>query len=139
MIRQPVTTRGGFEVKVVGDNGDEIAGVFAGFPAEREIMETMVKLRDKHRHSRPMRGGSDARLHTERRGEIMKRLRVGRGIATGRLPFDALEKNACLHVAMLVGMENVTAALKNPPSHARHDPRLIRTVKQGDERGRRHD
>ena len=69
----------------------------------------------------------------------MKRLRVGRGIAAGRLPFNALEKNACLHVAMLVGMENITAALKNPPSHARHNSGLIRTVKQGDERGRRHD
>ena len=66
MIRQPVATCSDFEVGVVGDNGNEIAGVFAGFPAEREIMETMVKLRDEHRHTRPMRGGSDARLHTER-------------------------------------------------------------------------
>lgn len=51
----------------------------------------------------------------------------------GWLPFDPLKKNVFLPVEVLVGMQNVSPALMNPPGDFCHDARLVRTMKQGDD------
>ncbi len=56
---------------------------------------------------------------------------------TGGHPLDALEKFAGLHVAMLVGMQNVSLASINPARGPRHQAGLVGTVQEGNERGGR--
>jgi hypothetical protein len=46
-----------------------------------------------------------------------------------------LEKDPCLHVAMLVGMQDVAASFKNPSGDPRDQSGLIRAVQQSDKRG----
>jgi hypothetical protein len=62
---------------------------------------------------------------------------VGRGVAVGRDPLDALEKNARLHIAVLVGVQNVAPALKNPTRDPGDETGLIGAMEKSDECGQR--
>jgi hypothetical protein len=48
-----------------------------------------------------------------------------------------LEKHARLHIAVLVGVQNVTPALENPTRDPGDEAGLIGTVKESDECGQR--
>lgn len=69
-------------------------------PAEGEVVKTMIRLRHEHRDAGTMRGVSDGGVHPK--------------FPCRRDPFDALEKQARLLVTMLIGVEDVAAALENP-------------------------
>ena len=60
---------------------------------------------------------------------------VGRGVAVRRHPLDALEEYARLHIAVLVGVEDVTPALKDPTGDPGDEAGLIGAVEESDERG----
>jgi hypothetical protein len=80
-------------------------------------------------------GRNKSGMHAKRSGKCPKTFSVGGRIVVGLLPLDALEKNPRLHVAMLIGVEDISTAFKNPPSHAGHEPRLIRAVEKCDKSG----
>ena len=76
-------------------------------------------------------------MHTERSRERVESGGVGRGVAVRRHPLDALEKHTRLHVAVLVGVEDVAPALEDPTGDPGDETGLIGTVKESDERRHR--
>ena len=77
-------------------------------------------------------------LHPHGISEVTKGLGDGRG---GELtfvrPFDALKEDPLLLIAMLIGMNDITGILKDPPGDFGDDSGVIGAVEQGDEIGGR--
>jgi hypothetical protein len=55
---------------------------------------------DKIRDTRATGGRGRAHVLTQGSGESVERSGIGRIVTVGQNPLNALEKNACLHVAM---------------------------------------
>ena len=134
MERQPVGFRHGRKVGMVADDRDQFAGKLALLPAQCEVVEAVLGLRDKHDDLRPARGRSHLHRHAQPGGKGAERRGIGRlGPRLGD-PLDALKEDARLHVAVLVRMQDVAPAFEDPTRHAGHETGLVGAVQQGDER-----
>ena len=92
----------------------------------------MIEFGNKNGDLRSIIGRRDTHRHAEISGEAPKLCRTRIQIASSRHPFDALEKNPCLHVAMLVSVKDIAASLEDPTGNAGNESGLVRTMKKSD-------
>jgi hypothetical protein len=88
----------------------------------------------------PTRGTSRYR-HTNAHPQLIPDHRgkcIGRapdfGDITRLRPFDALEEDVLFAIPMLVGVQNIPSVLEDPSRNPSNQTRLVRTVKQSDNR-----
>jgi hypothetical protein len=83
-------------------------------------------------------GGPD--VHAEdRAGESGESIGLGLWVGCPGEPLEALEEHAELGVVVLVGVNDVAAAIENPTGHLRDQSRPVRSVEEGDDRWRTRD
>lgn len=135
MERNAIVGGDGFQIGVIGDDTPQVAGKFAHFPSGQEVDKTVLDFRHEKGETRLRLDHGNGDVHPEISDKAGKPFPVGGCFAAG-LPFDSLEKDARLLVPVLVGMEDVAAALVNPVGGAGDKARLVRTMKKGDKGAR---
>ncbi len=76
MKRESVATSGIREIQVISNHRHQFAGEFTRAPAERQIVKTMVRLRNKHRDARALRGRNQSGMHAERGSKRSKAVSI---------------------------------------------------------------
>src|SRR5690625_3332372 len=120
------------ERSVIRNNTRNIATKFAGLPPEDKIVETMIEFRDQHREFRTMRRMSQSRDHPQRGRELFKLRFYFIKIGFRLTPLDPLEKNLFLLIVMLVGVNDISAPLKNPAGNPRNNTGTVGSREERD-------
>ena len=138
-----------FHFAVIRNDDGNLAGQLAGPPAVQQVGHAVQVLRAEQRHRAggasldvsfqfmPSSAaiGAKARLKPSR-SKVADQFRSRRHPASKgccpqhRAPLDAHEEQAQIVVDVLVGVQNIRAALIEQPRHARHEPLAIRAVDQ---------
>jgi hypothetical protein len=120
---------------MIADDGNQFTGELTRAPSERKIVKTMIRFGDKHRNLAARRRRQKLRVHSQGLRELAERRLVLNRTGGRGFPLDSLEKDSRFPIPVLIRVKDVAAALKNPASHTRDEPRLVRAVKEGNERG----
>ncbi len=117
-------------VFVVADDEGQVGAEFAGLVAMEEVGEAVRVLRDEEGDVLELVGELDAPVHAELLGDGLEGGAEGGLVEVGGVgrELHAHEEEAELVVLMLVGVENVGAALVEQRRDAGHQALLIRAV-----------
>ena len=113
------------KLTVVADNGTNVNGQQATFPAEQQIVQAMALFADQNDRAHGLGGAVQVPGHVEG-GCKTDQLGVQIGFVhwlAGKL--HAHEKQACCGVVVLSGFFNVAAAFQQKPRNSVHDARSV--------------
>ena len=122
---------------MVGKHADQIRIPLPSPLAQSEVMKAVIRLGHHQGNAGPLIASCKPDLHPQfTRHQLFEGTHFFfDGMIGCGLPLHPLKENIFIPVKVLVGMQDIAPTLMNPPSRPRYQSGLVRTIKQGDDRG----